>query len=41
MKFTLNKGADTEAVVLRLITMVFSAYALALFAQTTGVAHFA
>ncbi|MFZ3035463.1 MAG: hypothetical protein WA138_15810 [Parvibaculum sp.] len=41
MKFTLNKGANAEAVVLRLITVVLGAYALALFAQTTGVAHFA
>ena len=41
MKFTLNKGVHAEAVVVRLITVVLGAYALALFAQTAGVAHFA
>ncbi len=41
MKFTVNKGVHTEAVLVRLITVALGAYALALFAQTAGVAHFA
>jgi hypothetical protein len=40
MKFTSNKARRAEAVVLRLITVVLGTYALALFAQTSGVISF-
>jgi len=39
MKFTSHTGVKAEVIVTRLITVVLSTYALALFAQTVGVAH--
>ncbi|MDO8290859.1 MAG: hypothetical protein Q7T44_16715 [Parvibaculum sp.] len=39
MKFTGSGARRAEAVVLRLITVVLGTYALALFAQTSGIVH--
>ncbi len=41
MKFTSNKGERTQAVVLRLITVVLGTYTFALLAQTAGLINFA
>jgi hypothetical protein len=41
MKLTRNGAPRSEAVTLRLVTLVLGAYALALFAQTAGVINIA